>query len=219
MIRRIKTKLTAYIISYKSGDSSIHALQQILKVGDGLFGTKSRPSIYLTNHFEIAVLLFSLSLEASKHHVVQFRRYMWMQVYASMMRFCNWTDTRQVNKVDDHLAGLETSDRRHLTELTKSLQIIWQQADSHLLNADVAIITARSIRDIQAKLHDYLSTPMLFRQSAEDTFNYVIDSMEKQKMLFLNYKSRKDGTVSLVYNLVTRGDAANNIKIGQKHET
>lgn len=71
------------------------------------------------------------------------------------------------------------------------------------------------IRDTQAKLHDYLSTPKLFRQSAEDAIKYVIDSMEKQKMLFLNYKSRKDGTMSLVYNLVTQSDAANNIELAQ----
>lgn len=121
----------------------------------------------------------------------------------------------QVNKVDDHLAGMAASDRDRLTELTKSLQIISQQADSHLLNADVAIITAKGVRDTQAKLHDYLSTPKLFRQPAEDSINYVISSMEKQKMLFLNYKSRKDGTMSLVYNLVTQSDAANNIELGK----
>ncbi|EAW25192.1 uncharacterized protein NFIA_106810 [Aspergillus fischeri NRRL 181] len=199
MIRQVKTKLTAYIISHKEGDSSVHALQQILRAGVDKFGMKSNSQRYLTNPFDIAVLLSSLSFEASKFHVARFRRYMW----------------QQVNKVDDHLAGLETSDRGRLTELTKSLQIISQQADSHLLNADVAIITATGIRDTQAKLHDYLSTPTLFRQPAEDAITYVIDSMEKQKMLFLNYKSRKDSTMSLVYNLVTQSDAANNIQLAQ----
>ncbi|KAK7415437.1 hypothetical protein QQX98_005888 [Neonectria punicea] len=199
VIRHIKTKLTAYIISHKTGDSSVHALQQVLKVGVNSFGMGSRSSAYLTNPFEIAVLLSSLSFEASKYHVARFRRYMWMQV----------------NKVDDHLAGLETSDRGRLTELTKSLQIISQQADSHLLNANVAIITAMGVRDTQAKLHDFLGTPKLFRHPAEDAINYVIDSMEKQKMLFLNYKSRKDGTMSLVYNLVTQRDASNNIELAQ----
>ena len=38
--------------------------------------------------------------------------------------------------------------------------------------------------------------------------------MEKQKMWFLNYKNRKDSTMSLVYNLVTQQDAANNIQLG-----
>lgn len=117
--------------------------------------------------------------------------------------------------MDDHLAGLETSDRGRLTELTKSLQIIAQQADSHLLNANVAIITAKGIRDTQARLHDLLSTRRLFRHPAEDAINYVIDSMEKQKMLFENYKSRKNGTMSLVYNLVTQSDASNNIEVAR----
>ncbi|GAB0136915.1 hypothetical protein EsDP_00005200 [Epichloe bromicola] len=174
VIRRLQTKLTAYVISHKVGDSSVHALQQLLNVGVDMFAKSKPPSIHRSNPFEIAV-----------------------------------------NKVDDHLAGLETSDRHRLTELTKSLQIISQQADSHLLNADVAIITAKGIRDTQAKLHDYLSTPKLFRQPAEDAIKYVIGSMEKQKMLFLNYKGRKDGTMSLVYNLVTQSDAANNIALGK----
>ncbi|CZR49070.1 uncharacterized protein FPRO_12507 [Fusarium proliferatum ET1] len=199
MIRRVNLALTAYIISHSTSDTSIHALKQILKVGISRFGMTSHVSNYLTNPFEIAVLLSSLSLEASKFYLARFRRYMW----------------QQVNKVDDHLAGLETSDRGKLTELTKSLQIISQQADSQLLSIDVAIITATGIRDAQAKLQNYLSTPTLFRQPAEDAINYVIDSMKKHKMLFLNYKGRKDSTMGLVYNLVTQSDAANNIQLAR----
>lgn len=77
------------------------------------------------------------------------------------------------------------------------------------------ITTAKSIRDTQAKLHDCLSTPKRFRQPAEDGINYVIGSMQKQTMFFLNYKGRKDGTMSLVYNLVTQSDAANNMALGK----
>lgn len=93
--------------------------------------------------------------------------------------------------------------------------MISQQADSHVLNADVAICTAKCTYDVHTKFHSYLSTPVRDRQSAEDAIEYVIRSMEKQKMLFLNYKSRKDGTMSLVYNLVTQSDAANNIGLAQ----
>lgn len=135
--------------------------------------------------------------------------------YAPITISCDCSNSCQVNKVDDHLTGLETSDRSRLAELTKSLQIISQQADSHLLNINVAIATAIGIRDAQAKFHDFFSTPILFRQPVEDAIKYVIDSMEKQKMLFLNYKSRKDSTVSLVYNLVTQSDAANNIELAK----
>ncbi|TQV94442.1 hypothetical protein IF1G_06453 [Cordyceps javanica] len=197
--RCLKTRLTAYILSHKPADTSITALQQILKLVCRASGRPNLPASYLSNPFEIAVLLSTLSLEASKFHVGRFRRYMW----------------QQINKVDDHLSGLEFGNRGHLTELTKSLQIISQQADSHLLNADVAIITARGTHDVQTKLHKHLSTPVSCRQAAEDAIEYVINSMEKQKLLFLNYKSRKDGTMSLVYNLVTQSDAANNIQLSR----
>jgi len=119
----------------------------------------------------------------------------------------------QVNKVDDHLTGLEINDRRRLSELTKSLQIISQQADSHLLNANVAIITATGIKDAHHQLQSSLSTLASHFQHATDSISHVIASMEKQKMLFLNYKDRKDSTMSLVFNLVTQQDAVNNIQL------
>jgi hypothetical protein len=37
--------------------------------------------------------------------------------------------------------------------------------------------------------------------------------MKKQKIWFLNYKQRKDSTMTLVYNLVTQQDASNNIEL------
>ncbi|KAJ4159175.1 uncharacterized protein LMH87_008086 [Akanthomyces muscarius] len=160
--RRLRTKLTAYILSHKPGDTSISALQQMLKIVHRASGTTNLPTGYLRNPFEIAVLLSTLSLEASKFHVGRFRRYMW----------------QQINKVDDHLSGLDIGNRDQLTELTKSLQIISQQADSHLLNADVAILTARG-----TKLRTQLNM--------------------------------KDGTMSLVYNLVTQNDAQNNILLSR----
>ena len=51
-------------------------------------------------------------------------------------------------------------------------------------------------------------------QRVTDSIDYIIKSMEKQKLWFLNYKNRKDSTMSLVYNLVTQQDAANNIQLG-----
>jgi hypothetical protein len=50
-------------------------------------------------------------------------------------------------------------------------------------------------------------------QRAADSIDYVINSMSKQKIWFMNYKNRKDSTMNLVYNLVTQQDAANNISI------
>ncbi|KAL2834491.1 hypothetical protein BDW59DRAFT_156421 [Aspergillus cavernicola] len=148
---------------------------------------------------DIAVILSTLYFEASKFHAQRFRRFMWTQI----------------NKVDDHLAGLEDSDRRQLGELTKQLQIISQNADSHLGNTDVAIITASAIRTIHARLHQAISSPTQAQvhERAADSITYMIESMQKQKIWFLNYKNRKDSTMALVYNLVTQQDAASNIQI------
>ena len=119
----------------------------------------------------------------------------------------------QINKVDDHLAGLEDSDRRKLSELTKQLQIISQNADSHIGNADVSIITATAIRTVHGRLHKAINSPSQVHERAADSITYVIESMQKQKIWFLNYKNRKDSTMALVYNLVTQQDAASNIEI------
>jgi hypothetical protein len=50
-------------------------------------------------------------------------------------------------------------------------------------------------------------------EKAADAIDYVIQSLEKQKLWFLNYKNRKDGMMGLVFNLVTQQDAANTIEI------
>ncbi|GIJ86416.1 hypothetical protein Asppvi_005304 [Aspergillus pseudoviridinutans] len=189
--------LTTYIISHKEGDSSIQALQNILNLAIKTASAEQRAGILLDDPFDLAVILSTLSFEASKYHVHRFRRYMWTQI----------------NKVDDHLAGLEANDRRRLGELTKELQIISQNADSHLGNADVAIITATAIRTAHARLHEAMCSPARVFERASDSITYVIESMQKQKIWFLNYKNRKDSTMALVYNLVTQQDAASNIQL------
>lgn len=189
--------LTTYIISHKEGDWSIPALQNIFNLTIKTAPAEKRTSILLDDPFDLAVILSTLSFEASKHHAQRFRRYMWTQI----------------NKVDDHLAGLEANDRRKLGELTKELQIIPQNADSHLGNADVAIITATAIRKTHARLHEAMGSPARVFERASDSITYVIESMQKQKIWFLNYKNRKDSTMALVYNLVTQQDAASNIQL------
>lgn len=189
--------LTTYIISHKEGDSSIRVLCDILDTTVETSDTSRRASIFLRDPFDIAVILSTLSFEAAKFHAQKFRRFMWTQV----------------NKVDDHLAGLEDSDRRQLSDLTKQLQIISQNADSHIGNADVSIITATAIRTVHNRLHKAISSPKQIHERAADSITYVIESMQKQKIWFLNYKNRKDSTMALVYNLVTQQDAASNIQI------
>jgi hypothetical protein len=118
-------------------------------------------------------------------------------------------NSQKINKVDDHLAWMEGSDREKLGDLTKQLQIISQNADSHIANADVAIITAEAIQTAHTRLRVAVSSPASVHQQVYDAIDYVIKSMEKEKIWFLNYKGRKDSTMNLVYNLVTQQDAAN----------
>ena len=47
------------------------------------------------------------------------------------------------------------------------------------------------------------------------SIDYVVNSLQKQKMWFLNYKTRKDNVMSLVFNLVTQRDAVNNMGIAK----
>ncbi|KAJ5677282.1 uncharacterized protein N7477_002915 [Penicillium maclennaniae] len=190
--------LTTYVISHKEFDTSITTLKSLLGIALNTASTAHKPAVFLDDPFDIHVILSTLSFESSKFHVKRFQRFMWTQI----------------NKVDDHLGGLETSDRAKLGDLTKQLQIISQNADSHIGNADVAIITATAIQRAHSRLIPSLprSSPFIY-QRAEDSISYVIASMEKQKIWFLNYKQRKDSTMSLVYNLVTQQDAANNIQI------
>ena len=53
------------------------------------------------------------------------------------------------------------------------------------------------------------------RQQLIDTLQYLNFSMDKQKMWLHNYRDRKDIAMSLVFNLVTQQDAANNIEIAK----
>ncbi|KAJ5098087.1 hypothetical protein N7532_005088 [Penicillium argentinense] len=192
--------LTTYVISHKEGDTSINTLKSLLNIAMNTANVSNKPAVLMDDPFDIHVILSTLSLEASKHHVKRFQRFMWVQI----------------NKVNDHLAGLEASDRSRLGDLTKQLQIVSQNADSHIANADVAIFTATAIRNAHFRLISALpeSSPYI-HQRVEDSIAYVISSMEKQKTWFLNYKQRKDSTMSLVYNLVTQQDAANNIQIAR----
>ncbi|GME56016.1 hypothetical protein D9758_004227 [Neofusicoccum parvum] len=60
-----------------------------------------------------------------------------------------------------------------------------------------------------------LGIPQNAYESTSNATEYILSSLKKQKMWFINYKSRKDGAMSLVYNLVTQNDAENNLLIAR----
>ncbi|KAF5371224.1 hypothetical protein D9758_004227 [Tetrapyrgos nigripes] len=194
--------LTLYIVAHKQQDTSISTLQQLIGLGMESVDAKGqnekrKTSMFLDDPFHIHVMLSYLSFEASKHHVKRFQRFMWTQI----------------NKVDDHLAGFVKSDRSKLSGLTKDLQVISQNADSHIANAEVAILCAEGIQRAHVRFHNAVKSPKIVFEHTADTVQYVAASIRKQKMWFNNYKDRKDGTMNLVYNLVTQQDAINNISL------
>lgn len=104
----ITRDLTTYIISHKEFDNSITTLKSLLDIAFNTASAARKPSVFLDDPFDIHVILSTLSFETSKYHVKRFQRFMWAQI----------------NKVDDLLGGLETSDRARLGDRAKQLQVI-----------------------------------------------------------------------------------------------
>lgn len=127
----------------------------------------------------------------------------------------------QFKKVDDHFGGAALKERQGLDALTKELQVVSYNADSHIANASIATLNASALKQLHRQLRSYRSvnagtffvTPQ--EQRTTEALDYIVESMEKQKMWFLNYKSRKDNTANLVFNLVTQQDANNNMSIAR----
>jgi hypothetical protein len=65
----------------------------------------------------------------------------------------------QTDKVGDYLDGPETSDRMKLKVLTKDLQIISQNANLHIANAECALATTRSIVESHKRLRSVINYP------------------------------------------------------------
>ncbi|PKX89344.1 uncharacterized protein P174DRAFT_516014 [Aspergillus novofumigatus IBT 16806] len=122
------------------------------------------------------------------------------------------TAPMQINKIDDYLSDPETGDRHQLSDFIKQLQHAKEtNAECHLNNADVSIVTATTIRTIHTRLHEAISCPSHVYERAANTISHVIGSMQKQKIWLLSYKSRQNSTLMLASILVGQQDAASNI--------
>ncbi|KAJ5834953.1 hypothetical protein N7447_000979 [Penicillium robsamsonii] len=176
--------LTTYIISHKEFDTTITTLKSILNTALNVTSAVNKPAVFLDSPFDI--------------HAIRFQRFMW----------------KQMNKVEDHFMNLGFSDNAKFADLVKQLQIMASNADSHIANADIGIITAKAIQKVHSRLTPSLSRSNPFiNHRADDSITYIISSLEKQKLWFLNYKQRKDSALSMAHNLVTRQDATNNMQI------
>ncbi|KAJ7486764.1 hypothetical protein FB451DRAFT_1227997 [Mycena latifolia] len=188
-----------YIISYKEDDTIVNALRSMLALGARSVGRseEKRRRMYLEDPFHLHTMVSFLSFEAMKNHIVRFRRFMW----------------QNINAVEDHQTGSVDSNREELRKRTTALQTTTSNADSLIAGAEVAIITASAIRKAHRRLHDALASPKARCTPVGETIQYVLDSFEKQKMWLLNYQTRNQSSMGLVFNLVTQDDAANNINL------
>lgn len=187
--------LTVYIVSHKPQDTVVRSLRALLDITVRHPAHNHMSTLLLDSPMDLQVIIANLNFESSKWHVKRFQRLQWSVV----------------NKVDDHLAGIEARDRSKLAALLKDLQVMAQNVDSHLANAEIFGYGARAIRDACLRLS--VSKRARVRQRTIDTIRHVITCMEKQNMWFLNYKGRKDATMNLLFHITTQQDALNNIEL------
>jgi hypothetical protein len=193
----VQRDLTVYIISHSLNDTIVQALRALLTNATRHRAQDHMANVLLESPLDIHTIITNLNFEASKWHVNRFRRFQWSVI----------------NKVDDHLAGLEGSDRSKLKDLTKQLQIVSQNADSHIANAEVFLSTANAIQEMISRLNTVVEHKSRVQHRTADAIQYAVSSMMKQRQWFWNYKARKDSTMNLVYNLVTQQDALNNLEL------
>jgi hypothetical protein len=189
--------LTTYIISHKRNDTVVNSLRKILHP---LVEHKAKhhvSHILQESPFDIHAMVCNLNFEASKWHVKRFQRFQW----------------KAQNGVDDFLAGKDQGNRVKLAGMLKDLQVVAQNADSHLANAHVFLHSVRGILDIAKRLDGSKKGRGRVGGRTLDMIRHLIESMEKQHMWFLNYKGRKENTMNLVFHFNTQTDALNNIEL------
>lgn len=120
----------------------------------------------------------------------------------------------------DELSAQETADRKGLANVTIELQIISKDVNKLISDVDVASRNLVKMEEALGRLNqacrpiaaDVLTADY---QQLADTLQYLISSMDKQRMWLHNYRDRKDIAMNLVFNLVTQQDAANNITVAK----
>ncbi|KAI9891091.1 MAG: hypothetical protein M1814_003290 [Vezdaea aestivalis] len=201
---------TYYIISSSETDECVVDLRNLLNAASDA-GTPGSHAL-LHHPLEIHILLSKILFDVSKNYVNLFRQSMFQQLRA----------------VDGLSLQEGQADRRGLTEVTIELQIISKDVNKLISDVDIALRNLAKTQEAFARIDDILalscsssklasssSNPSNLRQQLIDTLTYVESSMDKQKMWLYNYRDRKDIAMSLVFNLVTQQDAANNIGIAK----
>lgn len=141
----------------------------------------------------------------------------------------------QLRRVDEVSAQGSNTDRTKLADVTIELQIISKDVNKLISDVDVASRNLVKTQEALAHLDDTYKEILRHRCSdpdklpsplptsdrhniglyLSDTLQYLHSSMDKQTMWLHNYRDRKDIAMSLVFNLVTQQDAANNMSIAK----
>lgn len=191
----VQKDLTVYLVSHKRGDTVVDKVCKQLALWVRHKGLRDMTEVLLDSPFDLHVMISELNFEASHWHIARLRRVQW----------------DAVNKVDNHLTGKDQHDRKKLADLLKTLQIVTQNSDSHVANAQIFLFTARGMRGVVSKLQ--VSKRGQTRQAAMDKLGYLIASMEKQHMWVMNYKGRISGLMTLVFHFNQQTDALNTIEL------
>ena len=177
--------LIVYMVSHKPQGKLIVALRKQLDTLTQHSAQHYIGNILLESPLDLHATISHLNLETSKWQVEKFRRFQW----------------KIVDDVDDHLAGIEKRDRQKLAEWLRNILIMAQSVDSHLANAQVFLYTARGIHELAQKLS--VSKQGRPWQRTLDMTSYLITSMEKQHIWFLNYRGRKDVVMNMIFHFNT----------------
>ncbi|KAI9721200.1 MAG: hypothetical protein M1812_002361 [Candelaria pacifica] len=201
--------LTYYIISGPESEECITGFKSLLNLASH-DGTEDIPGRPLLQHpLEVHILLSKILCESSQGYINLFRQSMFTQLRA----------------VDELSTQESNADRKGLANVTIELQIISKDVNKLISDVDVASRNLTKTQEALARLEclhpSFPSSPSCpaahsdLRQQLIDTLQYLHFSMDKQKMWLHNYRDRKDIAMSLVFNLVTQQDAANNIWIAK----
>lgn len=105
-------------------------------------------------------------------------------------------------------------DRSNLKELTNQLHKISQDADSLFVSAEMGTMVIEHV--IQARDRALNLFPQALSDlNVGDSLSYIKQSLDSQKRWLLSYKSRKDISMNLVFNLVTQQDSETSTAIAR----
>jgi hypothetical protein len=110
-----------------------------------------------------------------------------------------------------HLANFQDSTLSDLRTLSAYLEQISELAYEDMESIQVALLSAKGIRDMARTLD--LSVHPTSREAILDKISYVIQSLEGQQTLYEKATEKKLWAMSLITNIATQRDTANNMAL------